>query len=111
MLEAIRFHLDEHVHPAIAEGLRRRGIDVTTTIEAGLLGAGDEKHLEFCGVEGRVVVTNDADFLRLHTQGVSHQGIVYFHTEGRSIGDILRGLILIHECLRSNEMIDHLEFL
>jgi hypothetical protein len=47
MQVAIKFHLDEHVHPAIAEGLRRRGIDVTTTIEAELLGAEDEKHLEF----------------------------------------------------------------
>src|SRR5262249_17977218 len=26
----MRFHLDEHVPHAIAEGLRRRGIDVTT---------------------------------------------------------------------------------
>ena len=28
---AMRFHLDEHVDPAIAHGLRLRGIDVTTT--------------------------------------------------------------------------------
>ena len=32
----LSFHLDEHMHPAIAAGLRRRGIDVTTTFEAGL---------------------------------------------------------------------------
>jgi hypothetical protein len=31
----LRFHLDEHVSPAVAEGLRRRGIDVTTTLDAG----------------------------------------------------------------------------
>jgi hypothetical protein len=111
MQEAIKFHLDEHVHPAIAEGLRRRGIDVTTTIDADLLGAEDEKHLEYCGVEGRVVVTNDADFLRLHTQGLFHRGIVHYHAEGRSIGDILRGLILIHECLAPEEMVNYVEFL
>jgi hypothetical protein len=28
---SIKFHLDEHVSGAIAAGLRRRGIDVTTT--------------------------------------------------------------------------------
>jgi hypothetical protein len=111
MQEAIKFHLDEHVHPAIAEGLRRRGIDVTTTIEADLLGADDEKHLEFCSIENRATVTNDADFLRLHAQGASHRGIVYYHKEGRSIGDILHGLILIHECLSAEDMADHLEFL
>lgn len=31
MTQKIRFHLDENVSNAIAEGLRRRGIDVTTT--------------------------------------------------------------------------------
>ena len=33
----IRFHLDENVSNAIADGLRQRGIDVTTTSEAGLI--------------------------------------------------------------------------
>jgi hypothetical protein len=32
----IRFHLDEQVKSLIARGLRRRDIDVTTTVEAGL---------------------------------------------------------------------------
>jgi hypothetical protein len=35
MADRIRFHLDEHVDPAIATALRRAGIDVTTTNEAG----------------------------------------------------------------------------
>jgi len=29
----IRFHLDEHVAHAVADGLRRLGIDVTTTTD------------------------------------------------------------------------------
>ena len=36
MTEKIRFHLDENVSNAIAEGLRRRIIDVTTTPEVEL---------------------------------------------------------------------------
>ena len=40
-MEKIRFHCDEQVERAIAEALRRRGIDVTTTPEARLLGATD----------------------------------------------------------------------
>jgi predicted nuclease of predicted toxin-antitoxin system len=111
MQEAIKYHLDEHVHPAIAEGLRRRGINVTTTIDAELLGAEDEKHLEFCGIENRVAVTNDADFLRLHSLGVFHRGIVYYHMESRSIGEILRSLILIHELLSPEEMRNSVEFI
>jgi hypothetical protein len=35
----MKFHTDEHVSEAVALGLRRRGLDVTTTVQAGLLGA------------------------------------------------------------------------
>lgn len=38
----VRFHLDEHIPASVAAGLRRRGIDVTTTIEAGLVGVEDQ---------------------------------------------------------------------
>src|SRR5207249_5818940 len=43
MPRTIRFHLDENCSKAIAEGLRRRGVEVTTTPQAGLLGATDEE--------------------------------------------------------------------
>ena len=62
----LNFHLDEHVHPAIAAGLRRRGIDVTTTVEVGLGGAEDERHVAFALAQARVIVTHDEDFLALH---------------------------------------------
>jgi len=39
--------LDENVNGAIADGLRRRGLDVTTTPEEGLIGADDEEQLAF----------------------------------------------------------------
>jgi len=35
MNERIRFHLDENVDPVIALALRRYGIDVTTSVDAG----------------------------------------------------------------------------
>jgi hypothetical protein len=41
MPRTIRFHLDENCAGAIATGLRRHGIDVTSTPEVGLLGAPD----------------------------------------------------------------------
>ena len=55
MPQTIRFHLDEHCSHAIAAGLRRRGVDVTTATDAGLLRAPDEQHLAFGLAEGRVV--------------------------------------------------------
>ena len=47
MPREIRFHLDEHVSPGIAEGLRRWGIDLTTTANAGLTEADDVDHIAF----------------------------------------------------------------
>jgi predicted nuclease of predicted toxin-antitoxin system len=58
----ILYHLDEHVSPAIADGLRRRGIDASTTVEAGLRSATDEAHLAYAQAQGRVMVTCDRDF-------------------------------------------------
>lgn len=48
----IAFHMDEHVPAAVSEGLRRRGVDVLTAREAGMLGAPDEWHLALAGREG-----------------------------------------------------------
>jgi predicted nuclease of predicted toxin-antitoxin system len=71
----MRFHLDEHINPAVAEGLRRRGIDVTTAADAGLLGKSDSEHMEFARRSVRVMVSGDADFLALSNAGVEHSGL------------------------------------
>ncbi len=42
MSQEIKYYTDEHIPTAVVEGLRRRGIDTLTTVEAGLLGAADE---------------------------------------------------------------------
>jgi len=75
--DRIRFHLDENVDPDVGLALRRRGIDVTMTREMGLLGLSDEAQLAFARNEGRVIVTHDADFLRLASQSSDHWGIAY----------------------------------
>jgi uncharacterized protein with PIN domain len=77
MLARIRFHRDEHVDPAIAEGLRRYGIDVTTTVEAHLRTEEDDVQLAFANAEGRVIVTHDNDYLRFNAQGLPHPGMAY----------------------------------
>jgi len=52
-MAAIRYYLDEHIAGAVAEGLRRRGIEVLTLTEAEMLGASDEEHFVFAREEGR----------------------------------------------------------
>lgn len=63
MPRTTRFHLDEYGSRAIAEGLRRRGIDVTTTPETGFIGATDERQAAHGLAEGRVIFTQGQDFL------------------------------------------------
>jgi hypothetical protein len=107
----IRFHLDEHIHPGIAIGLRAQGIDVTTAQDAGLLGADDREHAAYALKESRVIVTHDHDYLRLHADGLDHAGIAYCHHGKHSLGEHLRMLILIHACYSTDEMQGHIEYL
>jgi predicted nuclease of predicted toxin-antitoxin system len=111
MTEMIRFHLDEHIPTAVALGLRRRGIDVTTTADVALTGAADEDHLALAVSRGRVVVTHDDDFLVLHSRGVQHSGIAYCHQGRRSVREMIRALLLLYECATPEEMKNRLEFL
>lgn len=111
MTQAIKFHLDEHISSAIANGLKRRGIDVTTSLEAGLIGATDEQQLEFARQTGRVMVTQDDDFLRLHASGFSHAGIAYCRQGTRRIGQMLRALALIHDSMTSDAVVGQVLFL
>ncbi|MEA5577149.1 DUF5615 family PIN-like protein [Anabaena sp. UHCC 0451] len=111
MKNRAKFHLDENVSQAIADGLRRRGIDVTTSPEQNLIGKSDEEQLNFAGSQKRVIFTQDTDFFRIHNQDISHYGIVYCQQKSKSIGEILQGLMLIWQVLEVEEMINHLEYL
>ncbi len=111
MPRTIRFHLDENCPRALAVGLRHRDIDVTSTPEAGLLEATDEVRTDHALGEGRVIFTQDEDFLAIHASGAPHPGIVYCKKDTRSIGNIIRGLILIWEVYDLHEMAVRIEYL
>lgn len=111
MSEKIRFHLDEHIDSNIARGLHRYGIDVTTTVDAGLRTKSDELHFAFIRFEQRVIVTHDDDFLIMASDTTDYPGIVYCPPNSRSIGEIIRSLILIYEVYRPEEMIGRIEYI
>ena len=98
MARDVRYYTDEHSANAIADALRRRDVDVLTTYEAGMLGASDEEQLAFATKEDRVLFTQVDDFLRLHAARKEHAGIAYA-PQGKLLGDIVRGLILLYEVL------------
>jgi predicted nuclease of predicted toxin-antitoxin system len=111
MPRTIRFHLDENCHHAVAEGLRRRAIDVTTTPDAGLMRATDEQQIAYATGQNRVIFSQDQDFLRLNASGVPHAGIAYCQKDTKTIGEIIQGLVLIWEVLEPEEMQNRVEFL
>lgn len=111
MPRTIRFHLDEHVPHAVADGLRRFAIDVTTTTDAGLLGAEDLVQIGYAIAQRRVIFTEDDDFLAVASTGVPHSGLAYCRQNARSIGQIIRALELIWEVYEPDEMQNRIEFI
>jgi hypothetical protein len=83
---SIRFHLDEHISDSIAADLRRRGVNVTTTADAGLAGADDATQLAFAASAGRP-------------------------QQSLSIGEMLPNLTLIYDLLSEEEMSNRIEYL
>ncbi len=110
-MRELSFHLDENVSPAIAKALRTYGIDVTTTVGAGLRQSDDETQNAYAYREQRVLVTHDADFLRMHAQGIPHAGIAYCQKGSRTIGQVVETLRLMYELFETAEMQNHVEFL
>lgn len=109
-MTVIRYYTDEHVALAVIRGLRQRGIDVLSVPQAGMRGASDEDHLTLARKQRRVAFTQDTDFLRLATAGRNHAGIVYA-SQRTAIGEIIRGLVLIHQVLEAEEMVGRVEYL
>ncbi|MFZ1756609.1 MAG: DUF5615 family PIN-like protein [Caldilineaceae bacterium] len=111
MAERIRFHLDEHIDLDVARALRRQGIDITTTSDAGLRTKSDAEEWAHIQRNNRVIVTHDADFLRLSAANPAHPGIAYCRMGSRSLGEMIRSLMLIYEILTPDEMRGHVEYL
>lgn len=110
MPDVIRFYADVHVPRSVTLALRRRDVDVLTAQDRGLERAPDREHLDLATQEGRVLITQDLDFLILNAAGVPHAGIAYVR-QGSPIGRIVSGLLLIHGVLTPDEMVNRIEYL
>jgi hypothetical protein len=80
-------------------------------MNAGLIGATGTAQIEFAASSGRIMPTQDDDFLPLHARGVAHAGIAYGQQQSMSIGEMLRRVVLIHDLLSPEEMAGRVEFL
>ena len=108
-------YMDVHVPSAITEGLRRRGIDVLTSQEDGTREADDEVLLTRATGFGRLLFTQDEDFLKLAAQWQSSQrrfrGIAYAYQIGTSIGRLVEDLELLVLCATDDELENQVTYL
>ena len=108
----IRIYTDESVSVAIAEGLKRRGIDAFSARDAGKLGVNDEEQLIYASREKATIFTHDTDFVQIAVKWMdeerTHQGITDCHQRSYSIGECIRKLRMLSSVLSSEDMINHI---
>ena len=112
---SIQFYMDVHVPMSVTDGLRRRGIDVLTSQEDGTTDYDDRRLLKRAHQLGRVLITQDNDFLEIgaQLQGLEEDfvGIVYVHQLGMGIGEMIEELRLIADCADHDEVANRVIFL
>jgi len=112
-----RLHLDEDAEAhALVRALRDRGVDVSTSNEAGLIEISDEEQLLWATGKRRVLLTyNAADFCRLHgefiREGRHHAGIIVAEQQKLPVGEMMRRILRLRAGLDAEAMRNRLEFL
>ena len=100
----------------LVRGLRSRGIDLLTALDAGMIRRADEEHLSLATARGRVLYSfNVADFHEIHTawtaQGRPHSGTILAQQKRYSIGEQIRRLVHLIGSLTAEAMRNREEFL
>jgi len=107
--------MDHHVHVAITEGLRRRGVEVITAYEDGTAELDDQGLLERATQLGRVLFSQDKDLLTLThywlQTGREFAGLIYAHQLSVTIGRAIHDLELLAQALDPKDMRNRIEFI
>jgi hypothetical protein len=105
---ALGLYFDVHVPAAIADALRRRGIDVLTSQDDGTRQSSDEHLMARATSLGRVLVTQDEDLLAIAAQWQAadweFSGLIYAPQGGASLGRYVDDLELIAACCDASEV-------
>ncbi len=111
----VALYMDHHVHAAITDGLRQRGIDVLTAFDDGAAELDDDELLQRATERGRVLFSQDRDLLVFahdwQRTGREFAGLVYAHQLGITIGQAIRDLELIATVAEPEDMRNVIEFL
>lgn len=111
----VAFYMDVHVPAAITEQLRRRGVDVLTTIEDNRARTPDNEILERARALGRVVFTHDNGFRVLaeswQRDGRAFSGLIFGHQTRATIGQYVKDLELVAKASEPDEWENTVEIL
>jgi len=111
----LALYMDHHVPRAITEGLRLRGIDVTTAYEDGAGDMEDSALLDRATELCRVLFTQDDDLLAEATkqqkEGVTFGGVIYSHQLRISIGACINDLEIISKAGEPEDLMNIVQFL
>jgi hypothetical protein len=96
---SVALYMDVHVHAAVTEQLRRRGVDVLTAQDDGTIQLPDHQLLARSTTLGRVIFTHDIRFKALAEDwqrlGKAFAGLVWGHPMRLTIGRMVIDLELI----------------
>lgn len=94
-----KLYMDEHVPAPVTYGLRLVGVDVITSVEDGADGIPDPLLLDRATGLGRILFTQDRDFLKIgaerQSEGKFFFGIVYAPQRRLATGRMIEDLELI----------------
>ena len=113
----VLLYVDEDAgEDAVIKGLRARGIDIVTTIEAHQLGATDAEQLATAINLRRTIYTfNVGDFAQLHResleQGLDHTGIIVIPDQRYSTGEKVRRVAEFVKSVTAEAMLNRMEYL
>ncbi|MBK9164515.1 MAG: DUF5615 family PIN-like protein [Acidobacteria bacterium] len=112
---AVGICTDVQISNAVIDGLRRRGVDVLTAVEDQRRRLSDPALLDRATELGRIVYTQDADFVQEATkrlkQSKSFSGVVHSNQLNSPIGKIIDDLELIAKTLDPEDLVNRLEFI
>ncbi len=100
---SIEFYFDHNMPLPLAANLQQRGIDVLTANEDGAARLADPELWQRATELGRIVVTQDQDFLAMARATPSHPGFVFCDIAGVSTGSLANDLELIALAMEPNE--------
>ena len=107
--------MDVHVPRAVTIGLRKRDVDVLTAQEDGTHLWSDDQLLDRSRELGRIIVTQDEDFLtettRRQRAGESFASVIYGHQLQVSLSRMIDDLELLAQAATHEDLADQVIYL